>query len=267
MRSRLDLPDGGHLAYEVRGEGRPVMLVPGLGGAGAFWDGGGFAQRCVAAGLQVILHDHRGTGASSRCDRPYSIASMAADVLALMDHLGIERAALAGHSTGGAIGQVLALETPDRIGRLLLSATWARGCAYFRRLFEARLEILEGLGFDAYRRHAALVLNAPYWIAAHDDALAAELRAGAEHPMDREITGRRIRAILAHDVLDRLAAIACPTRVVVAEDDVITPAYHSKALAEAVPGASLHLLPRGGHLLNRAEPEAYAGAVIPFLMG
>lgn len=266
MNSRLDLPDGGRLAYEVRGEGRPVMLVAGLGGAGAFWDGGGFAQRCVAAGLQVILHDHRGTGASSRCDRPYSIASMAADVLALMDHLGIERAALAGHSTGGAIGQVLALETPERISRLVLSATWASGCAYFRRLFEARLEILERLGFAAYRRHAALVLNPPYWIAANDDALAAELQAVAEHPLDQEITRRRIRAILAHDVLDRLAAIACPAHVVVAADDAVTPAYHSQALAQAIQGAGLHVLSRGGHLLNRAEPEEYAGAVIPFLM-
>jgi aminoacrylate hydrolase len=246
------------------------MLVAGLGGAGAFWDGGGFAQRCLEAGLQVILHDHRGTGASSRCDRPYSIASMASDVLALMDHLGIERAALAGHSTGGAIGQVLALETPDRISRLVLSATWARSCAYFRRLFEARLEILERLGFGAYRRHAALVLNPPYWIAAHDSELAAELQAGPghpmqEHPMDGEITRRRIRAILAHDVLDRLPAVTCPTHVVVAADDAVTPAYHSQALVQAIQGASLQVLPRGGHFLNRAEPEAYAGAVIPFL--
>ena len=160
---------------------------------------------------------------------------------------------------------MLALDAPDRISRLVLSATWARGCAYFRRLFAARLEILEGLGFEAYRRHAALVLNAPYWIAAHDDALAAELGAGTEHPLDREITGRRIRAVLAHDVLDRLPAIACPTRVVVAADDAVTPAYHSRMLAEAVPGASLRLLARGGHLLNRAEPDAYADAVIPFL--
>jgi aminoacrylate hydrolase len=153
---------------------------------------------------------------------------------------------------------------------LVLSATWARSCAYFRRLFEARLEILERLGFGAYRRHAALVLNPPYWIAAHDSELAAELQAGPghpmqEHPMDGEITRRRIRAILAHDVLDRLPAVTCPTHVVVAADDAVTPAYHSQALVQAIQGASLQVLPRGGHFLNRAEPEAYAGAVIPFL--
>lgn len=265
MSEVLALPGGGHLAYAVRGEGRPLMLVSGLGGLASFWDAGGFAALCAGSGYSVIVHDHRGTGGSSRCDRPYSVPGMAADVLALMDHLGLDRVTLVGHSTGGAIGQVLTLEQLGRIERLVLSASWARPCAYFRRLFEGRLEILEHLGLAAYRRHAALLLNAPYWIATHDRLLYEELGSAGEHPLDTTITRCRIQAILGHDVLDRLGGIRCPTHIVTAADDAVTPAYHAQALATAIPRATLALLPRGGHYVQRAEPAAYAKAVMPFL--
>jgi aminoacrylate hydrolase len=232
---------------------------------GRFWCNG-FAERGAAAGFQVVLHDHRGTGGSSRCDRDYSIASMGADVLALMDGLGLERASLVGQSTGGAIGQWLALHAPDRIDRLVLSATWPKACAYFQRLFEARREVLDGLGFQAYHRHSQLVLYAPQTIAAEPERMAAELAALPEpHPLDAEILRRRIAAILAHDAEARLGEIRSPTLVVVAEDDAVTPAYHSRALARAIPGAALRILPRGGHFVAKAEPQAYAEAVLPFL--
>ena len=117
LPSRLVLPDGGELAYGVVGDGPPLVLVSGLSGVASFWDP---LVPALAERRRVILHDHRGTGASSRCLIPYSVDRMAADVLALMDHLGVARADVMGHSTGGAIGQTLAVEHADRVGRLVL---------------------------------------------------------------------------------------------------------------------------------------------------
>lgn len=263
MNRRLRLPDGGELAYETRGKGPPLLLVSGLGGLASFWRG--FADRC-AEHFTVVLHDHRGCGLSSRCDRDYSIDTMADDVSALMDHLGLDRAACVGHSTGGAIAQALALRPGSRLERIVLSATFARPCPYLRRLFRSRLELLTLGGMRSYREHAVLLLNPPYWIAEHDEQIERSLADYVEHPLDAALTRRRIGAVLAQDTADRLGGIACRSLVVAARDDVVVPAYHSEMLAREIPDATLAILPRGGHYVPIAEPDRYAAAVLGFLL-
>lgn len=277
MNETLELSDGGHLAYQVQGNGPPLLLVAGLGGMGNFWDD--FARNCSDT-FTVITYDHRGTGASSRCDRPYSIASMAEDVRALCDHLHIQNPFYIGHSTGGAIGQYLACHTTLNMRALVLSATFGRPCAYFRRLFEARLQILGHLGMKAYTRHSELFLYPPYWLAenpmddtAHtpspQDTTAApqdnSTHPDSVHPLDAVITQRRIHAILAHDALDDLGQITCPTLVISARDDTVTPDYHSVQLAQGIPDAELILMARGGHFLPQTDAPRYLEHVLQFL--
>jgi len=258
LPDRLRLPDGGEIAYGVHGAGPPLLLVPGLGGMASSWDA---ITPALAERFTVVLHDHRGTGASSRCDRPYSVASIATDVLALMDHLGLPAAALVGHSTGGAVGQHMALHAPDRLTRLVLSATWARNCAYMRRLFALRLRILNGVGMEAYRELSALVLAPPWWIAAQPEPLLGP----AATPLEMEILRRRIGAVLAHDTQDNLGRIALPVLVVTAQDDAVVPAAHSAGLARDIAGARLATLPDGGHLLPNVHPDAYLALLHDFL--
>src|SRR5262245_3061451 len=111
------------LYYETHGEGPPVMLVAGLGGLGAYWRPQipGFSTR-----YRVVLHDDRGTGQSERARTRYSVEQMAADTLALMDALRLERVHFVGHSTGGAIGQILAIEAPHRLQTLVLASSWTK---------------------------------------------------------------------------------------------------------------------------------------------
>ena len=120
------------LYYEESGQGPPLLLVPGLGGVGAFW---AHQVRDLARDFRVITHDHRGAGQSTHSRIEYSVDQMAADTLRLMDGLGIDAAHYAGHSTGGAIGQTIAQDHPDRLKSLVLSATWPGQDSYFRRLF------------------------------------------------------------------------------------------------------------------------------------
>ncbi|WP_066469511.1 alpha/beta fold hydrolase [Bosea sp. WAO] len=258
------LPDGGALAYTVRGEGPALVLISGLGGLASFWSA--FAEVC-APYFRVVTYDHRGVGRSSPLEGPTSITAMREDLIGLLDHLGIASAAILGHSTGGAIAQSLALSHPGRVSRLVLSATFARPCAYMRRLFAGRIELLDQLGIDAYRRHAVTLLNAPYWLDANDAIVDAELQAAAARskPTDAAVVRERMLAVLGHDAQDQLAQIAASTRVVVAADDIVTPAYLSQRLADAIPQAELRLLPRGGHYAMRAEPALYREAVLDFL--
>lgn len=260
------LADGESLAYTLRGDGPPLVLISGLGGLASFWNA--FAEIC-APYFQVVTYDHRGVGGSSPLNGPTSIDAMREDLAGLLDHLGLASAAILGHSTGGAIAQNLTLAQPERVTRLVLSATFARPCAYMRRLFAGRIELLDRLGIDAYRRHAVTLLNAPYWLDANDAIVEAELAAAATpaKPTDAAVVRERMLAVLGHDAQDRLTQIACPVRVVVAADDIVTPAYLSERLAGGIPQADLAVLPRGGHYAMRAEPELYRYAVLDFLRG
>jgi aminoacrylate hydrolase len=112
---------GIELYYETYGDGPPLLLVPGLGGVGSYWRP---QIDALSEQFKVIVHDHRGTGRSTRSEIAYSVDQMTSDLLILMDALGIERAHLVGHSTGAAIGQTMAIERPDRVDRLVLYAGW-----------------------------------------------------------------------------------------------------------------------------------------------
>jgi aminoacrylate hydrolase len=250
------------LYYEEAGQGPPLLLVSGLNGVGSFWER---QVPDLARDFRVIVHDHRGTGKSSHSRIRYSVEQMAADVLALMDELHIRSAHFVGHSTGGAIGQVLAQDYPGRLESLVLSHTWPGRDPYFRRLFESRREILNALGVEAYLRASVLFLAPPAWISANDALIVEQHRAQAAAAAPVEVMTSRIDAIVAFDRRDRLGSIRTPTLVVVAEDDTITPRFYSDELAARIPGAKLVVLEGGGHFAPQVATEAYNRAVGAFL--
>lgn len=258
----LELPGGDRLWYEVVGEGPPLLLVPGLAGVSDF-----FAPhvRPLARHFRLILHDHRGCGRSSPARIDYSVEQMAGDVVALMDHLGLERAHFLGHSTGGAIGQTLAIDRPERIDRLVLCATWTAADGWFRLLFQNRREILEGLGPGAYARVSALFLNAPFWVRLHPEIAAVSEEEARRRIRDPEILLRRIKAVLAFDRRAELHKIRAPTLVMGARDDMVTPAYFSEELGRAIPGAETVILPDGGHFFPVAREASFRRHVLRFL--
>jgi len=139
----LKLGDGAELYYERQGSGPPLFLVPGLGGDGRFWD---VHARELAKKFTVVVHDHRGTARSTLSKIKYSVEQMADDARQLIEALGFAKVHWCGHSTGGAMGQVLAISHPDRIDRLVLSATWAKTDAFFiqelQSFHRARIKVL-----------------------------------------------------------------------------------------------------------------------------
>lgn len=250
------------LYYEEAGEGPPLMLVPGLSGQGSFW----ISQVPVfSRDFRTVTHDHRGTGRSTHSRITYSVEQMADDALRLMDALGIESAHLVGHSTGGAIGQVIALEHPDRLRSLVLSATWAGPDPFFRRLFDTRRQTLIDSGVEAYLRASALVQATPWWISQNDEFLTDLHRVQAAAAAPVEVLVSRIDAILRHDRRLRLLEIRLPTLVIVAQDDMITPRFYSEELAARIPGAKLIVLETGGHFAPAIHSEPYNAAVGQFL--
>jgi aminoacrylate hydrolase len=250
------------LYYERRGVGFPVLFVSGLAGSASFWQDQvpAFARR-----FEVITFDHRGIGQSDQTRHGWSVERLAADVLGLMDALRIKRAHIVGHSTGGAIAQVLAIEHRARLASVVLSSTWTKTDAYFRRLFALRKDVLQRLGASAYVQSSTLFLYPSWWISRNNERLrqteAQDLAAFA--PV--EVVASRIDAMLAFDRTSELGRIKTPALVIGAEDDLVTPAYFAEELARLIPGAEIKLFPRGGHFLTQVQSREFNNAVLPFL--
>jgi aminoacrylate hydrolase len=251
------------LYYERHGMGFPVLFISGLGGFGSFWQDqvATFAKR-----FEVITFDHRGFGQSDPSRIGYTVERMAVDVAGLMDALGIKRGHIVGHSTGGAIAQTMAIEYPSKIASVVLSATWSKTDAYFRRLFGLRKELLQRLGASVYVQASTVFLYPSWWIARNNERLRQTEAQNLAAFAPVEIVAARIDAMLAFDRTSELARIKSPTLVIGAEDDIVTPAYYSEELARLIPGAEVKIFPRGGHYFNQVRAREFNNAVLPFLV-
>lgn len=248
--------------YEEHGSGEPVMLVSGLGGAGAYWKPN---VPALAAKYHVIVHDHRGAGQSTHAKIKYSVDQMTDDVVRLMDHLKIPSAHIVGHSTGGAIGQTMAIKHPQRVKRLVLFATWTKADFFFRHLFSIRRDVLTKIGPEAYVKAGTLFLYPPWWIQQNEKMIQEREKLAVQYFPPAEVVASRIDGIVAFDRSAELGRIQAPTLVVCAKDDAITPAYFSEELAKLIPGATLQILPEGGHCASEAALETFNQALLRFL--
>ena len=252
----------GDIYYETHGTGAPVLLVPGLGGVGNYWAPNISA---ISKEYQVIIHDHRGTGQSSRSRIRYSVDQMTDDLQAVMDDLGIERAHLVGHSTGGAIGQTLAVTHPERLISLVIYASWTKADPFFRRVFDARRTSLTEAGPTAYVRSTPVFLYPDWWINKNIALLEEREKTAIPNFPSSEIAASRIDAVVQFDRTSELGMIKTPTMVICAKDDFLTPPYFSRELAKLIPYAELVELDRGGHCASETNRTAFEDAVLSFI--
>lgn len=252
----------GRLHYQEAGAGPPLLLVSGLNGLAQPWQA---VLPALAAHFRVITHDHRGLGGSDRWEGAFSVDQIAGDVLGLMDHLGLARAHIVGHSLGGAVAQALAADHPARVERLVIYASWPGPDPYFTRVMTMRQQMLLGLGVEEFLRTGPIGIYPPRWIAQHDAALNAGLPAALAAFPGTETMLARMDACLEHDRRASLGRIAAPTLVLGVADDMSTPLEGSRELAEAIPGAALRVLPYGGHNAHVVVPEEVAEALLGFL--
>ena len=144
------------LYFEEHGKGNPLLLVPGLGGTGSYW---GPQIKTFSEKFRVVVHDHRGTGKSTHeTSICYSVEQMATDLVGLMDALEIEKAHFLGHSTGGAIGQVVSIEHPNRLMSAVLYASWVKADRFMKNVFDVRKTLLRESGGLAYARATPIFL-------------------------------------------------------------------------------------------------------------
>lgn len=261
--------DGQELYYEVHGDGPPLVLLMGIGYDSSLWMLG--QVPALSARFRVVILDNRDVGRSSTARGPYTIADMADDLAGLLDALSVERAHVLGLSMGGMIAQEFGLRHANRLDRLVLSGcgaapgrsavdpiriwSWLKANDPSGELFVAeQLRTLFSTGFLRNRE----VVN---------DTVA--LLASNPYPVDAEAYARQAQAYLQFDSLDRLRGITAPTLVIVGEQDLLTPPWIVREVAEAIPGARFEVVRGAGssHLVPIERPDDFNQLVSDFISG
>lgn len=228
-----------------------VLLMGGsLGTTLDMWDP---QMSALSATHRVIRFEYRGHGGSPVPTGPYTIDELGADVLTMLDRLGVRRVSYCGLSIGGMVGQWLAINAPERIDRLILLCTsahlppessWRERAAAVREAGSPEVvadAVLERWFTPAYAEsHPDLVARYRAMLCATD----AEGYAGC------------CEAIARMDLRDGLPQITAPTLVVAGAQDPSIPPLHGEAIAAAVPGARLEVLDPAAHLASVERADA-----------
>jgi 3-oxoadipate enol-lactonase len=259
--------NGQELYYEVHGDGPPLVLLMGIGYDSSLWT---LAQvPALSTQFRVVLMDNRDAGRSSRADHPYRIADMADDVAGLLDTLAIQRTHLLGLSMGGLIAQEFALRHADRLDRLVLTGT---GAAPARSAVDP-IEIWSWVkahdpSGDVFGEQQCVSLFSTAFLRNRDAVRdTAEMLASNPHPMDPEAYARQAHAYLQFDSLDRLGAITAPTLVIVGEQDLLTPPWIAREVANTIPGSRFEVIRGDGssHVVPIERPDDFNRLVSNFL--
>jgi pimeloyl-ACP methyl ester carboxylesterase len=252
--------DGIDLYYEERGSGKPLLLIAGIPAVVSDWEP--LAER-LGGSRRVIAFDNRGGGRSSVTPGPYTTRGLAADAVALLDWLEVDRADVFGISLGGMIAQEVALGWPDRVDRLVL------GCTHCGVDHAARMPRETGRAFaletDDWALRMEHLAPAAFAEGADSELLARFIAKKSRDVQDPEGYRAQIAAALGHDTYERLPRIDRPSLILTGDDDRVIPAPSSDPLRERIPGSRLEVIAGAGHLFFLEKPEESVRLLEEFL--
>ncbi len=238
------------LHIERHGAGKPIFFVHGATGSSASWY---FQKEHLKRFAEVILIDLPGHGKSpgDGCDSIQKCRDIVHDTF---DALKIDRATLVGHSMGGAIAMLFALEYPELLDGIVLVATGAR-----LRVFP---DILQGILVDKERTVRMVADHA------FSKKTADSIReAGYKEMMKcrKEVIHSDYSSCEQFDAIEAVKRISVPALIICGEDDVLTPVKYSEFLHKEIANSELVRVPDAGHLLMVEKPEAVNRAIQEFV--
>jgi len=256
------LVDGLSVHYRVDGpaEAPPLLLIHSLGTSMAMWA----PQAAALAGaFRVISYDLRGHGLSEASAGAYSLELLARDAVGLMDALGVTRAHVAGVSLGGMIAQTLGIAHGSRVRSLVLGDT--ASVIGPKSNWDARAAAIRADGMASLVDMILARWFTPGFVAA-EPALARGFAAMLER-MPAEAYISAAFAVRDGDTTGELGRIACPTLVLVGEQDLSTPPAAAEALKAGIPGARLEIIKGAAHIPTVERPDEVTTAMRRFLEG
>jgi pimeloyl-ACP methyl ester carboxylesterase len=234
--------DGARIWYATYGSGAPVMLLHGGLGHSGNW--GYQVPALVGNGYRAVLIDSRGHGRSTRDARPYTYELMASDVAAVMDALGIEKAALVGWSDGACTALILASKVPTRVAGVFFFAcnmdpSGTKDITEFTSILRRCI--------NRHMQDYAQLSATPDQFDEFSDAVSL------------------MQKTQPNFSADDLAKISVPVVIVQSEYDEFIKREHAEYLARSIPHAEFVLLPGVSHFAPLQRPEQFNTAMLAFL--
>jgi 3-oxoadipate enol-lactonase len=248
------------LRYDIQGDGPWLVLAHSLATDLTMWDDN---LAALTPHFRVLRFDTRGHGGSAAPEGPYDFAMLTADVLGLLDALGVQRTHFCGISMGGMIAQHVALAAPGRVEKLVLVSTTSGYPSSSRAMWAERIDGVRRNGIEPVVQPTLERWFTTPYREAHPEVMA---RIGklirATPPAGYIGSGQAIATL---DVTERLPALRSPTLVIAGADDVGTPPVMGRRIAERIPGARFEPIPSASHLCNVERAAEFSRLLCPFL--
>ena len=257
-----------NLAYDDSGSGEPVVFIAGSGGAGRMWHPHQ-VPAFLAAGYRVITFDNRGVGATENAEG-FTAQTMVADTAALIESLAAAPARIVAVSMGSFIAQELMLARPELVSAAVLMGTRGRldRTREFFSAAETELTASDVQLPSAYDAKVRLLENFSRKTLNDEAAVGDWIEMFKAWPRKRT-PGLRCQLDVAPHTnrLPAYRSIAAPVLVMGFADDVVTPPYLGREVAEAVPNGRYLHIPDAGHLGFLERPQAINAAALRFFAG
>jgi pimeloyl-ACP methyl ester carboxylesterase len=258
--------DGAQIFYRRIGSGRPLLVLNGFAATSADWDLS-FIHG-LAGSNELILLDNRGIGSSTDDGKPFDIARLADDAAHVVETLGFERTNVMGWSMGGFVAQMLALQHPDRVHKLILLSTDPGGTDADLTSPAMWSQLIDSSGTPHEQAQRLLSLVFPRDVVESFYREFGDIVAGARARLSPELLNRQAAAMDAwhcNGVGSRLREIRTPVLIATGTEDIVIPPSNALKLVNAIPSAWLAQFPGGGHAFIAQYPSPLADLINCFL--
>jgi len=259
--------NGSNIYYKIEGKGIPLILIQGFAGNHKAWF---FQTPVFKKYYKVIIFDNRGIGNSGTSGEPYTIKTMADDVIGLMDNLNLDKAHILGLSLGGLVAQEIAISYPERVIKLVLGSTFAgREVKNIHPELRGTLGIQEGsTDVDISNVDFKKLMNFMVTTAFNKRLyrmVLVPLSKYSLRSLDAEGYLRQMESVAGYDTLDRLQLIKAQTLVITGTGDRIVSPSMSDLIASKIPNARLVKVKDGSHAFFMEMRGRFNKEVLDFL--
>jgi 3-oxoadipate enol-lactonase len=248
--------------YEESGKGHPVICIHGNGLNRQLW-------RHLAPKLspkyRTIIYELRGMGESETVGIPglkFSIKDHGDDLGAIMDAMGIDKAAIVAHAFGSFVSMKFAADHPERVSAMVVFCTSAKIESKTKDRLPRWVEIVEKEGMDPLIEEAMDRWFVDSFKQAHPEIIDLYREMVGANP--RMGYAANCRGIIEYDIRDELARITCPTLVVTGESDRSTPPEDHRLIADRIPNCRLVVVKNASHTVPEEQPEEFNRLVLEF---
>lgn len=247
------------MAYQWEGnpDGPVVMMAHAMGTSHRIWD---LQVPALSERYRILRYDWRGHGDTDAPEGPYTLRQFETDAVGLMDALGLDRVNWVGISTGGMIGQGLAINYPSRISTLTLCNTTSQSNPWYRGWVAERQAVVRREGMVPVWDMTERLWFTEAFVAAATSDYHAIREVFIATEVAGYLGGTSAVADLAYR--DRLHLIRCPTRIIAAGADPVTPIDHSEAIRDRIEGAAMTVIDGQRHFSNVEIPGTFNSVLI-----